>query len=187
MCSSNTLRAPPRPFPGGLLCHPFPQHHYLHLLDPPLLPRLWHPSATVPWEGTTGCITPGKGSVSRGTSDPGGPACLLSPSPFKHVNSQHGRELGSGCRHTRPPPNLILHLALSQPGQPRASCGLPRALAPGAHPTPTAFGLCVNCSPPEYLWCGGREAATPFPSFPVIQQREQPPIPSPGRLAHSAR
>lgn len=110
------------------------------------------------------------GQASRGASGfLGACASTQPPAPSSASAASPRRAPGQACGHALPP-NLILHSALSQPGQPRSTRRLPRALSPRAHPTPAAFRPLCELLPLQGI-PGVREVglAMTFCSFPVIQ------------------
>lgn len=157
-----------QPIPWGLPVAPIPKARLPRLRDLLLLPRLWHPGNTVPWEGDTRCICLGKaawpvGQSSQEPLDPQGLCVCSAPSPFRESWAQ-------ACGHALPP-NLILHW----PPSSLASQGLegaPQGPLPPPPACPTAFRPLCELHPLQSthsVRAGG--LAMPLSPFPVIQQR----------------
>lgn len=98
----------------------------------------------------------------------GGLRVCSPPAPSSTSTASTGESWGQAaaipCRPTLPP-NLILHFALTQPGQPRASRGLPDPL-PQEHAHTNNMRLLVNCSPQNTCGVvGGRLPPLSLPSL----------------------
>lgn len=144
--------------------------------------------------GALGLPGGGRAQLTGAPLDPGGPACLLGPQ-LPALQQPAARERRGQTRGHALPPSLILHLVLIQPGHGRARRGLPRALSPGACPTPTAFR--PPCEPLPLRvsvaqWEGGHQSfSLPSLSFSREEAAPLPPSPGPirsrGLLGHAPR